>query len=224
MRVKPAIRAELIVGSSLRVPSSYSAAVGPNASIRRILEAGVCAPSGGNMQRWRFLVVRDPNVQREGWGVVQTCLGRAVGPRYRVGEPAPGMSRERFLRHHPRLSYQNGIFSGEDKIIAEVTGQPPMTLQEFVAFAPGRLRGGEHSNLTLCQSMRPFGRAIQRHITRSLSSRDPPRGTRRFASCSRIGQTPRRPGFRGYHLCFERPASGATNALFWPHRCRLRRN
>jgi len=55
--VKPAIRAELIV------PSSNSAAVGPNESIRRILEAGVCAPSGGNMQRWRFLVVRDPNVK-----------------------------------------------------------------------------------------------------------------------------------------------------------------
>jgi uncharacterized protein YbjT (DUF2867 family) len=30
------------------------------------------------------------------------------------------------------LDYQNGIFSGEDKIIAEVTGQSPMTLQEFV--------------------------------------------------------------------------------------------
>jgi NAD(P)H dehydrogenase (quinone) len=30
------------------------------------------------------------------------------------------------------LDYQNGIFSGEDKIIAEVTGQPPMTVQEFV--------------------------------------------------------------------------------------------
>jgi len=44
------------------------------------------------------------------------------------------MSRERFLRHPPRLSYQNGIFSGEDKIIAEVTGQPPMTVQEFVTF------------------------------------------------------------------------------------------
>ena len=27
----------------------------PNELIRRILEAGVCAPSGGNMQRWRFL-------------------------------------------------------------------------------------------------------------------------------------------------------------------------
>jgi NAD(P)H dehydrogenase (quinone) len=30
------------------------------------------------------------------------------------------------------LDYQNGIFSGEDKIIAEMTGQPPMTVQEFV--------------------------------------------------------------------------------------------
>jgi len=28
----------------------------PNELIRKILEAGVCAPSGGNMQRWRFLV------------------------------------------------------------------------------------------------------------------------------------------------------------------------
>ncbi|MBY3447002.1 NAD(P)H-binding protein [Rhizobium laguerreae] len=31
------------------------------------------------------------------------------------------------------LDYQNGIFSGADKIIAEVTGVPPMTVQEFVA-------------------------------------------------------------------------------------------
>ena len=31
----------------------------PNEMIRKILEAGVCAPSGGNMQRWRFLNIRD---------------------------------------------------------------------------------------------------------------------------------------------------------------------
>jgi len=35
----------------------------PNELIRKILEAGVCAPSGGNMQRWRFLVVRDPKIK-----------------------------------------------------------------------------------------------------------------------------------------------------------------
>ena len=30
------------------------------------------------------------------------------------------------------LDYQNGIFAGEDQIIAAVTGQRPMTVQEFV--------------------------------------------------------------------------------------------
>jgi uncharacterized protein YbjT (DUF2867 family) len=30
------------------------------------------------------------------------------------------------------LDYENGIFSGSDKIIAEVTGVPPMTVQDFV--------------------------------------------------------------------------------------------
>jgi nitroreductase len=35
----------------------------PNDLIRKILEAGVCAPSGGNVQRWRFLVTRDPKVK-----------------------------------------------------------------------------------------------------------------------------------------------------------------
>jgi NAD(P)H dehydrogenase (quinone) len=27
---------------------------------------------------------------------------------------------------------QSGVFSGEDKIIAELTGKPPMTVQDFV--------------------------------------------------------------------------------------------
>jgi uncharacterized protein YbjT (DUF2867 family) len=31
------------------------------------------------------------------------------------------------------LDYQNGLFSGEDKIIAKLTGKPPMTLRDFVA-------------------------------------------------------------------------------------------
>ena len=36
----------------------------PNELIRKILEAGVCAPSGGNMQRWRFLVIRDAGIKQ----------------------------------------------------------------------------------------------------------------------------------------------------------------
>jgi len=36
----------------------------PKELIRKILEAGVCAPSGGYMQRWRFLIIRDPKISR----------------------------------------------------------------------------------------------------------------------------------------------------------------
>ncbi len=35
----------------------------PDALIARILDAGACAPSGGNMQRWRFLVVKDQEIK-----------------------------------------------------------------------------------------------------------------------------------------------------------------
>src|SRR5215471_16689723 len=70
----------------------------PDALIRKLLEAGTQAPSGGNMQRWRFLVVKDAGVK----AAVGACYKRAwdeiVSPRYRAGEPAPGTSRDRFAR------------------------------------------------------------------------------------------------------------------------------
>jgi nitroreductase len=70
----------------------------PNELIRKILEAGVCAPSGGNMQRWRFLVIRDPQIKQTVGAYYKRAWDEQVAPRYRAGDPAPGMSRERFLR------------------------------------------------------------------------------------------------------------------------------
>jgi nitroreductase len=70
----------------------------PNELIRKILEAGVCAPSGGNMQRWHFLVVRDPKVKQTVGAYYKRAWDEQVAPRYRAGEPAPGTSRERFER------------------------------------------------------------------------------------------------------------------------------
>nr|WP_294529621.1 nitroreductase family protein [uncultured Rhodopila sp.] len=68
------------------------------ALIRQVLEAGTAAPSGGNMQTWRFLVVRDPAIKiavahwyRRGWH-------EFVAPRYRASTPPPGSSRDRFDR------------------------------------------------------------------------------------------------------------------------------
>ena len=71
--------------------------VGPEL-IRKILEAGVCAPSGGNMQRWRFLVIRDPEIKRTVGALYGRAWHETVAPRYRAGEPAPGMGQDRFQR------------------------------------------------------------------------------------------------------------------------------
>jgi nitroreductase len=64
----------------------------PPELIRKILEAGTAAPSGGNMQRWRFLVVTDPNVKQ----TVGTYIS-APGTRLFVMEDG-AVSRD---RHRP---------------------------------------------------------------------------------------------------------------------------
>ena len=35
----------------------------PDALLRKVLEAGTFAANGGNMQSWRFLVIRDPAIK-----------------------------------------------------------------------------------------------------------------------------------------------------------------
>jgi nitroreductase len=70
----------------------------PAELIRKILEAGVSAPSGGNMQRWRFLVVRDLLVKRTVGSYYKRAWDEVVRPRYRAGKPAPGTSPDRFTR------------------------------------------------------------------------------------------------------------------------------
>ena len=70
----------------------------PDALIRKILEAGICAPSGGNMQRWRFLVVKDRKVKEDVAVYYRRAWEEYVKPGYRSGAPAPSSSPERFSR------------------------------------------------------------------------------------------------------------------------------
>jgi nitroreductase len=70
----------------------------PPEMIRKILEAGTAAPSGGNMQRWRFLVVTDPKVKQTVGAYYKRAWDEVVRPRYSAGSPAPGTSPERFRR------------------------------------------------------------------------------------------------------------------------------
>jgi len=70
----------------------------PNELIRKILEAGVCAPSGGNMQRWQFLVIRDPKVKETVGAFVQACVGPFL--------PAVGAYRRRRPNRWVLLTYE----------------------------------------------------------------------------------------------------------------------
>ena len=71
---------------------------------------------------------------------ISDVLGRKISyqpltiPEYRQRLEKFGLP-EFLIQHFCAIAvdYQNGIFSGADKIIAEVTGVPPMTVQDFVA-------------------------------------------------------------------------------------------
>ena len=61
-----------------RTTPSFSSADIPESDLRKILEAGLAAPSGYNTQPWRFVVVRDAAKRQE--------LKRAAMNQPRVGE------------------------------------------------------------------------------------------------------------------------------------------
>jgi nitroreductase len=70
----------------------------PPALIRQILEAGSSAANGGNMQTWRFLVIRDPAIKADVAQWYRRAWHETVAPRYRAGAPSPGSTRDRFDR------------------------------------------------------------------------------------------------------------------------------
>ena len=81
----------------------------PPELIRKILEAGTAAPSGGNMQRWRFLVVTDPNVKQAVGTYYKRAWDEVVYPRYTAGgscsrdepRPLPANARRREVSRGP---------------------------------------------------------------------------------------------------------------------------
>ena len=52
----------------------------PDELINRILQAGQSAPSGGNTQRWRFLVVKDPEIKKQVQVWYKRLFDETVGP------------------------------------------------------------------------------------------------------------------------------------------------
>lgn len=77
----------------------------PDELIDKILTAGISAANGGNQQKWRFLVIKDPAVKKAVQVLYKRAFDEVVGPRYATGEPPPGVTKERYMRQHSAVEY-----------------------------------------------------------------------------------------------------------------------
>jgi nitroreductase len=82
----------------------------PDELIRKILQAGVHAPSGGNTQRWRFLVIKDWEIKQRVQVYYKRAFDEVIGPRYVSSAPPAGVSRERYLRQHAAVQHLTDHF------------------------------------------------------------------------------------------------------------------
>src|SRR5260370_12629461 len=82
----------------------------PDELIARILRAGTCAPSGGNTQKWRFLVIKDKKIKEAVQVWYKRAFDEVIGPRYLTSQPPPGVTKERYLRQHAAVSYLTDHF------------------------------------------------------------------------------------------------------------------
>jgi nitroreductase len=69
----------------------------PAGAIREILDAAICAPSGGNRQGWSFIVVQDPAVRAKVAALYRESFAELIAsiPAYRQAASAPPESPER---------------------------------------------------------------------------------------------------------------------------------
>src|SRR5246127_2018665 len=77
----------------------------PDELINKILQAGQWAPSGGNTQRWRFLVVKDPEVKKKVQVYYSRLYDEQIGPRYATSAPPPGSDAARYQRQNAAVKY-----------------------------------------------------------------------------------------------------------------------
>jgi nitroreductase len=82
----------------------------PDALVVKILQAGLHAPNGGNMQKWKFLVIKDQEIKKNVQVWYKRALDEVVGPRYAASAPPPGASADGYHRQHLAVEYLTDHF------------------------------------------------------------------------------------------------------------------
>ena len=77
----------------------------PDELINKILQAAQWAPSGGNTQRWRFLVIKDPTIKQQVQVYYKRAFDEVVGPRYATSPAPPGSDPARYKRQSAAVEY-----------------------------------------------------------------------------------------------------------------------
>ena len=77
----------------------------PDEMIAQILKAGQYAASGGNTQRWRFMVLKDSPKKKQIQEYYKKAFDEVVGPRYASSAPPPGSDPARYKRQHSAVEY-----------------------------------------------------------------------------------------------------------------------
>ena len=77
----------------------------PDELIQKILHAGLSAANGGNNQKWRFMVVKDPAIKQAVQKWYKKAFDDVVGPRYASSAPPPGVTGDGYKRQHGAVEY-----------------------------------------------------------------------------------------------------------------------
>jgi nitroreductase len=77
----------------------------PDELIHQILRAAVAAPSAGNRQQWRFLVIKDPEIKQQVQRYYKKALDEVAAPLWRSSAPPPGVTREQHNRQLDAVIY-----------------------------------------------------------------------------------------------------------------------
>ena len=77
----------------------------PDEMIQKILHAGLGAANGGNNQKWRFMVVKDPAIKQAVQKWYKKAFDDVVGPRYASSAPPPGVTGDGYKRQHGAVEY-----------------------------------------------------------------------------------------------------------------------
>jgi nitroreductase len=78
----------------------------PDELIFKILKAGQAAASGGNTQRWKFLVLKNALAKKKAvQGFYKRLFDESVGPRYASSAPPPGSNPDAYKRQHTAVEY-----------------------------------------------------------------------------------------------------------------------